>query len=125
MASRIPFDPDALLKRCPGSDDSVELRRKVPPTSHGQSSASTQSHVCDDGQNVHFDETTEQLFIRRYSEGYDLHDDEYFSWLRIYHPEALKPCLMTNLQLLISSLMFSHFQVRLFMTLCMCLLYSK
>ena len=31
----------------------------------------------------------EQLFNRRYSEGYDLQDEEYFSWLLIHHPEAL------------------------------------
>ena len=31
----------------------------------------------------------EQLFSRRFIEGYDLHDDEYISWLRMNHPDAL------------------------------------
>ena len=104
----IPFDPNALIRRCPGSDGSIELRRKVPPPSkHSQNAANVQSDVCSDtqqptaaisGQSDGFDVATaasrfstekEQLFTRRYSEGYDLHDEEYFSWLRIYHPEAL------------------------------------
>ena len=36
-AGIIPFDPDVLIKRCPGADGSIELRRKVPSASKNAS----------------------------------------------------------------------------------------
>jgi len=31
------------------------------------------------------------LFEKRFEEGYDLQDDEYSAWVRIYHPEKVSP----------------------------------
>ena len=38
---------------------------------------------------LNFSTKKEHLFSQRYLEGYDLHDEEYFSWLHINHHEAL------------------------------------
>ena len=40
------------------------------------------------------DETTWDitLFEKRYKEGYNLYDQNYRSWLAIYHPDALPHC---------------------------------
>ena len=133
-AGIIPFNPDALMRRCPGSEGSVELRRKIPlPTSCNAENDQTNTqnvamdvqteggqpsaeNVAKDSQQTTVESVTtsrqsdpfryvaessattnspsfsaekEQLFSQRFIEGYDLHDEEYFSWLRVNHPDAL------------------------------------
>lgn len=123
-AGIIPFNPDTLIRRCPGSEGAVELRRKVSPpvrdktnpqgsvvsesglnpqgSINSEGDPDPQGSVVSEGFLHHttnlqlaasikspFSTEQEELFDRRYQEGYDIYDEEYVSWLRINHPDAL------------------------------------
>ena len=99
-AGIIPFNPEALMNRCPGSDGSVEVRRNVPHfTSHNADDYSSgdeaekarSSADSSSAENeLSFSNEKEELFRRRFDEGYDVYDDnEYILWLRSHHPNAL------------------------------------
>ena len=59
---------------------SAWLEEEEPP--------SVSYHVCDSNvSDSHFTSKQEELFRRRFDEGYDIEDAEYTRWLRIAHPE--------------------------------------
>jgi hypothetical protein len=118
-AGIIPYDPNSLLRRCPGSEGSLDLRRKAPNTNARQNTRDddnppitkptagsllgdesspdpaitepTAGSLLGDESSpdpvVSFSAETEELFSRRFVEGYNLYDEEYNSWLRINHPD--------------------------------------
>jgi hypothetical protein len=100
-AGIIPFDPESLIKRCPGSEGAVEIRRKEcvpeankqPPTEGITKNSLPYSagslEAAGSSTPLLFPPEKEELFEHRFEEGYDLYDDEYTSWLRIHHPDAL------------------------------------
>lgn len=59
------------------------------PTSQ-YSSTETLDKVDGSSNNPTFSPEKEELYHRRFEEGYDLFDEEYEHWLRINHPEALE-----------------------------------
>lgn len=95
-AGIVPFCPDVLLERCPGSDNSIDMDQDV-----SESSTSEPSNIeVDDteasnvvSESTHssfaFSPEKEELYCRRFEEGYDLFDEEYERWLYINHPEAV------------------------------------
>ncbi len=95
-AGIIPFNPEVLLKRCPGNEGTVEIRRKTINYQDDSESIdidkSESSSPCVENSNSEppsFSPEKEDLYQHRFEEGYDLHDDEYSLWLRVNHPEAL------------------------------------
>lgn len=88
-AGIVPFCPDVLLKRCPGS---MEVDEDVCETSTSQhSSTETLDKVNDcSSDNPTFSPEKEELYQRRFEEGYDLFDEDYERWLHNSHPEVLE-----------------------------------
>ena len=90
-AGIIPFNPDRLLKRCPGTEGTFVTRLKKK--SECSEEILTDPHnfqsslpMCP-GANVSSDK--EYLFQGCFEEGYDLYDEEYFRWLESNHPDLL------------------------------------
>ena len=104
-AGVIPFNPEALMKRIPsnnedrnigcsngsvGSDLSDNLMDVSEHSSEGCVSGNDSTAI------LRFSSEEEDLYSRRFEEGYDLPDDRYCQWLCLYHPEvssALQPLL--------------------------------
>ena len=107
-AGIIPFSPETLIKRCPGSG-SIEMQ-KTTGTDVNANDTSLDSGAGDNdgvrggGENINdeshddcgtyssstvtFSHEQEQLFSHRFEEGYDFFDEEYAQWLDLNHPEA-------------------------------------
>lgn len=115
-AGIIPFDSEVLIKRCPGEDGALELRRKVqPPNNESPKPSPTdqqpvtptdeqQPPQLDTPMDGHqptsscpmFSIEKERLFCQRFEEGYNLYDEEYISWLRLHHPDAVNESSFVN-----------------------------
>ena len=66
----------------PNSQSSVSGVQPIAPVSEGEISRSAHHSSSS--------ELSEELFRRRFEEGYDVYDDnEYILWLRSHHPNAL------------------------------------
>ena len=68
-----PFNPMAVLDYDPCTN----------------STENTTDASLNHSKDITFTEEQEVRFATRYEEGYDLHDDDYASWLAINHPEAV------------------------------------
>ena len=86
------------MKRCPGSEGSIAIRRKAGTVAsasktreNGDESVSNESgsDCGNDSSMVTFSQEQEDLFSRRFEEGYDVRDEEYVQWLSLNHPEAV------------------------------------
>lgn len=93
-AGIIPFSPETLIQRCPGSKSSLETRRKdATPDNEGAESVSNESssgaHEVNRAPVATFSRQQEELFARRFEEGYDFYDADYSQWLCVNHPEAV------------------------------------
>ena len=89
-AGIIPFDPECLLKRCPGTEGAVEIRQKKSDCKSGEKQ-STEDECQPNSSGspaLSLPPEKEELFERRFDEGYDIYDAEYVSWLHIHHPDA-------------------------------------
>ena len=108
-AGIIPFSPETLIQRCPGSESSLETRRKdagvsETPDSGGAENSDISSEggsdTHEDGQEysstVTFSLQQEELFARRFEEGYDFHDENYSQWLSVNHPEAVSAAQLNS-----------------------------
>ena len=93
-----PFNPKAVLdhdpcvsrSKNPKSSD-INLPSGSLPVigeddSHQPNHTDSDTTICRD-ENGPFTAEEEILYQTRYSEGYDLHDPKYISWLKIYHPD--------------------------------------
>ena len=87
-----PFNPHAI--DCSISRDNPEASLTI---SHGGENE-MESKKPEDGENsdeqeksksTTFSKEQEQLYQRRYEEGYDLMDPQYLRWLEIHHPESV------------------------------------
>lgn len=72
------------------NSEEVSTEKSAPVNCEKLSTQPSSSTSPDDGTSLpSFTPDKEELFQHRYEEGYDLYDPEYFSWLEVYHPEAL------------------------------------
>ena len=108
-AGIIPFDPERVMQRFPESDDNESMDVVSPSNAMGESSEVTpepsrensidgSSEVTPEPSSENstsesskvtqapFSKEEEELYCRRFEEGYDLHDDRYELWLSIVHP---------------------------------------
>ena len=91
-AGIIPFNPDRLLKQCPGTEGAVEIRRKKNACQNDEELSDAGNFSCSSSgiqDKDSFSPEKEELFSHRFEEDYDVYDDEYVSWLRVRHPEAV------------------------------------
>lgn len=98
-AGIVPFCPDVLLKRCPGSEGSMEVDEDVCETSTSQHSSMETLDDCSSDNPTFsgptfsgptFSPEKEELYQRRFEEGYDLFDEDYERWLRSSQPGVLE-----------------------------------
>ena len=89
-AGIIPFNPQVLLKRCPGNEGAVEIRGKKRARQDDVMSTETDNHepyssgVQDNGdESPLFSPQKEALYQHRFEEGCDLYDTDYISWLHV------------------------------------------
>ena len=95
-AGIIPFNPQVLLKRCPGNEGAVEIRGKKRARQDDVMSTETDnsepnsSGVQDNGaESPLFSPQKEALYQHRFEEGCDLYDTDYISWLRVSQTDML------------------------------------
>ena len=90
-AGIIQFNPDRLLKRCPGTEGAAEITQKKKTECSEEILTDTQNFqsslpLCL-GANASSDK--EYWFQRRFQERYDLYDEECSHWLESDHPDTL------------------------------------
>ena len=93
-----PFNPKAVLdhdpcvsrSKNPKSSDIDLPSGSIPVIGeddlHQPNNTDSDTTICRD-ENGSFTAEEEILYQTRYTEGYDLHDPKYISWLKFYHPD--------------------------------------
>jgi len=78
-----PFNPSVILSKSPDSSNKKDTSSS-PQQSHDCEQTSSQSTEAV----VTFVVVEEQLFLRRYAEGYNLPESKYISWLKVNYPKT-------------------------------------
>jgi len=78
-----PFNPCVIMDKSPDNSGKKDTSSSVQE-SHDCEQAGSQSTEAA----ITFTAAEEQLFLKRYAEGYNIPDSKYISWLKVNHPET-------------------------------------
>ena len=93
-----PFNPEEVLKHYPDSELSSsqpllpmsnESPANLPPPALPRSEGPIPALTIDVNPFTEFNDEELELFQKRFDECYDVPDERYTLWLKLYHPEAL------------------------------------
>ena len=85
-----PFNPQAIDCSSISTDNpEASLTTSLGDEGSKETEGDENSDELEKNEGTTFSEEQEQLYQRRYEEGYDLMDPQYLHWLEIHHPESV------------------------------------